>query len=138
MKNNIKSNKDISLRINLGTRPIFGHGKAKLLDAISTNGSISAAARKIGMSYRRAWLLTDAMNQDFKLPLIESSLGGKGGGGAKLTEEGIRVLKLFRNMESKAQKSLINVLTKKENNKYTQNLFNNNIKQNNLNMWKMY
>ena len=108
MKNNIKSNKEISLRINLGTRPIFGHGKAKLLDAISANGSISAAARKIGMSYRRAWLLTDAMNQDFKLPLIESSLGGKGGGGAKLTEEGIRVLKLFRNMESKAQKSLIN------------------------------
>ena len=108
MKNNIKSNKDISLRINLGTRPIFGHGKAKLLDEISANGSISAAARKIGMSYRRAWLLTDAMNKDFKLPLIESSLGGKGGGGAKLTEEGIRVLKLFRNMESKAQKSLIN------------------------------
>ena len=69
MKNNVKSNKDISLRINLGTRPIFGHGKAKLLDAISTNGSISAAARKIGMSYRRAWLITDAMNQDFKLPI---------------------------------------------------------------------
>ena len=74
MKNNIKSNKEISLRINLGTRPIFGHGKAKLLDAISTNGSISAAARKIGMSYRRAWLLTNAMNQDFKLPLIESNV----------------------------------------------------------------
>ena len=108
MKNNIKNNKDISLRINLGTRPIFGHGKAKLLDAISANGSISAAARKIGMSYRRAWLLTDAMNQDFKSPLIESSLGGKGGGGAMLTEEGIKVLNLFRSMEKKAQKSLIN------------------------------
>jgi len=108
MKNNLNTNKDISLRINLGTRPIFGHGKAKLLDAISAHGSISAAARKIGMSYRRAWLLTDAMNQDFKLPLIESTLGGKGGGGAKLTDEGIKVLKLFRSMESKAQKSLIN------------------------------
>ena len=107
-KNNISTNKDISLRINLGTRPIFGHGKAKLLDAIVANGSISAAARKIGMSYRRAWLLTDAMNQDFKSPLIESSLGGKGGGGAKLTEEGAKVLKLFRTMEAKAQKSLIN------------------------------
>ena len=107
-KNNISTNKDISLRINLGTRPIFGHGKAKLLDAIVANGSISAAARKIGMSYRRAWLLTDAMNQDFKSPLIESSLGGKGGGGAKLTDEGAKVLKLFRTMEAKAQKSLIN------------------------------
>ena len=99
MKYNIKNNKEISLRINLGTRPVFGHGKAKLLDAISLHGSISAAARNIGMSYRRAWLLTDAMNKDFLLPLVVSSLGGKGGGGAKLTDEGIKVLKLFRNME---------------------------------------
>jgi len=108
MKYNIKNNDEISLRINLGTRPVFGHGKAKLLDAISLHGSISAAARNIGMSYRRAWLLTDAMNQDFLLPLVVSSLGGKGGGGAKLTDEGIKVLKLFRNMENKAQRSLVN------------------------------
>lgn len=108
MKKDISNSKDISLRINLGTRPIFGHGKAKLLDAILIHGSISAAARKIGMSYRRAWLLTNAMNQDFKSPLVESSLGGKGGGGAKLTEEGIKVLNLFRKMEKKAQKSLVN------------------------------
>ena len=108
MKYNIKNNEEISLRINLGTRPVFGHGKAKLLDAISLHGSISAAARNIGMSYRRAWLLTDAMNQDFLLPLVVSSLGGKGGGGAKLTNEGIKVLKLFTNMENKAQRSLVN------------------------------
>jgi molybdate transport system regulatory protein len=107
MKNDIIKNEEISLRINLGTRPVFGHGKAKLLEAISLHGSISAAARKIGMSYRRAWLLTNAMNQDFKLPLMESSLGGKGGGGAELTDEGRKVLKLFRDMELKAQKSLI-------------------------------
>ena len=108
MKNDIIKNEEISLRINLGTRPVFGHGKAKLLEAISLHGSISAAARKIGMSYRRAWLLTNAMNKDFKLPLMESSLGGKGGGGAELTDEGHEVLKLFRAMELKAQKSLIN------------------------------
>jgi molybdate transport system regulatory protein len=107
MKNDVKINKEISLRINLGTRPVFGHGKAKLLDAISKHGSISAAARNIGMSYRRAWLLTDSMNKDFKTTLVQPSLGGKGGGGAVLTEEGIKVLKLFRNMEEKAQKSLI-------------------------------
>ena len=106
-KNSVKKSDEISLRINLGTRPIFGHGKAKLLDAISINGSISAAARNIGMSYRRAWLLTNAMNKDFKLPLIESFLGGKGGGGAVLTKEGLKVLKLFRSMEKKAQNSLI-------------------------------
>jgi len=107
MKNKKNKNEEISLRINLGTRPVFGHGKAKLLDAISIEGSISAAARYIGMSYRRAWLLTDAMNKDFLSPLVESSLGGKGGGGAKLTDEGKKVLKLFRTMEKKAKESLI-------------------------------
>ena len=99
--------KEVSLRINLGTKPIFGHGKAKLLEAIDKYGSISAAARNINMSYRRAWLLTDSMNKNFILPLIESSLGGKGGGGAKLTKEGKKVLKLFREMELKAQNSLV-------------------------------
>ena len=99
--------KEVSLRINLGTKPIFGHGKAKLLEAIDKYGSISAAARNIDMSYRRAWLLTDSMNKNFILPLIESSLGGKGGGGAKLTKEGKKVLKLFREMELKAQNSLV-------------------------------
>ena len=99
--------KEVTLRINLGTKPIFGHGKAKLLESIDDYGSISEAARKIGMSYRRAWLLTDSMNKNFKLPLIESSLRGKGGGGAKLTKEGKKVLNLFRNMEKKAQKILI-------------------------------
>ena len=99
--------KEVSLRVNLGTKPIFGHGKAKLLEAIDKYGSISAAARNINMSYRRAWLLTDSMNKNFILPLIESSLGGKGGGGAKLTKEGKKVLKLFREMELKAQNSLV-------------------------------
>ncbi len=78
--------------------------KQNYWDAILIHGSISAAARKIGMSYRRAWLLTNAMNQDFKSPLVESSLGGKGGGGAKLTENGIKVLNLFRDMEKKSSK----------------------------------
>ena len=106
MKNKTNKNKEVSLRINLGTKPIFGHGKAHLLEAINYYGSISAAARNIGMSYRRAWLLTDSMNKNFKLPLIEASLGGIGGGGAKLTKEGKKVLKLFRDMEKKAQNTL--------------------------------
>ena len=106
MKNDIIMNEEISLRINLGTRPVFGHGKAKLLEAISLHGSISAAAREIGMSYRRAWLLTNAMNQDFQLPLMESSLGGKGGGGAKLTDEGHKVLKLYLEIWSLKHKNL--------------------------------
>ncbi len=107
MQNKTNNIKEVSLRINLGTRPIFGHGKAKLLEAIEKFGSISAAARNINMSYRRAWLLTDSMNKNFVSPLIESSLGGKGGGGAKLTKEGKKVLKLFRDMELKAQNALV-------------------------------
>ena len=108
MSNKINKNKVVTLRINLGTKPIFGHGKAMLLEAINTHGSISAAAREIKMSYRRAWLLTDSMNKNFKQPLVESSLGGKGGGGANLTKEGKKVLKLFRDMEKKAQNILTN------------------------------
>ena len=107
MQNKINKRKEVSLRINLGTKPLFGHGKAKLLEAIKKFGSISSAARNIGMSYRRAWLLTDSMNKNFKVPLVEASLGGKGGGGAKLTKEGKKVLKLFRDMELKAQNSLV-------------------------------
>ena len=77
MKNNL------SIRINLGTKPVFGHGKAALLESIEKSGSISAAARNLRMSYRRAWMLTDSMNNNFKKPLIKSKLGGKGGGGRK-------------------------------------------------------
>ena len=100
MKNNL------SFRINLGTKPIFGHGKASLLEAIEKTGSISGAARKIGMSYRRAWMLTDSMNNNFKKPLIKSKLGGKGGGGAQITSTGKKVLDLYRRMEKIAQNSI--------------------------------
>ena len=97
---------NFSIRINLGTKPIFGHGKAALLEAIKEQGSISAAARKLGMSYRRAWMLTNSMNNNFKRPLIKSKLGGKGGGGAKITLEGKKVIALYRQMEKQAQSSI--------------------------------
>jgi len=80
----------------------LGPGKADLLDAVVETGSISAAARAMGMSYRRAWTLIDAMNSDFKLPLVESSAGGSGGGGAHLTETGHEALRRYRAMENKA------------------------------------
>ena len=100
MKNNL------SLRINLGTKPIFGHGKASLLEAIEKTGSISGAARYLGMSYRRAWMLADSMNSNFQKPLVKSQLGGIGGGGAKITVEGKKVLDLYRKMEKKAASSI--------------------------------
>lgn len=77
----------------------FGPGKADLLDFINQHGSISAAARVMGMSYRRAWLLVDEMNQTFRNPLVESLRGGAKGGGARLTDQGKAALHHFRNIE---------------------------------------
>lgn len=77
----------------------FGPGKADLLDRIASEGSISAAAKAMDMSYSRAWQLVDAMNTAFRRPLVESSAGGKRGGGATLTKQGQEVLALFRDME---------------------------------------
>jgi molybdate transport system regulatory protein len=78
----------------------FGPGKADLLDLIGQHGSISAAARVMGMSYRRAWLLVDEMNQTFRNPLVESVRGGPQGGGARLTDGGKAALAHFRQIEA--------------------------------------
>ncbi|WP_303906424.1 winged helix-turn-helix domain-containing protein [Thiohalomonas denitrificans] len=87
------------LRILFGEAIAIGPGKAELLEAIGESGSISAAARDMGMSYRRAWLLVDTMNQCFCGPLVETAMGGKGGGGATVTELGREVLHRYRTME---------------------------------------
>jgi molybdate transport system regulatory protein len=77
----------------------FGPGKADLLERIAVEGSISKAAKSMEMSYSRAWQLVDAMNQSFRKPLVESTAGGRKGGGATLTAMGKDVLALFRKME---------------------------------------
>lgn len=87
------------IRILLGSAFAIGPGKADLLQAIEQNGSISAAARSLGMSYRRAWLLVDTMNQCFREPVVDTATGGKGGGGAQITRFGSTVLRLYREME---------------------------------------
>ncbi|MDZ7585801.1 MAG: LysR family transcriptional regulator [Thiobacillus sp.] len=94
------------LRILLGAEIAIGPGKADLLDAVARTGSISAAAREMGMSYRRAWLLVDTMNRCFKRPLVEATKGGSGGGGARITEQGLDVLARYRAMELKAAASV--------------------------------
>lgn len=78
----------------------FGPGKADLLDQIAQSGSISAAARAMGMSYRRAWLLVDEMNRTFRTPLVASLRGGQQGGGAHLTDAGKQALTHFRKVET--------------------------------------
>jgi molybdate transport system regulatory protein len=93
------------LRVLLGAAIAMGPGKADLLDAIAKTGSISKAAREMGMSYRRAWLLVDAMNASFKEPLVGAARGGKGGGGAKLTAFGAEALGRYRSMEGHASQA---------------------------------
>jgi len=74
----------------------MGPGKADLLEALAREGSISAAGRALGMSYRRAWLLVDQMNRCFARPLVETQAGGGRGAGARLTPEGEAALAAYR------------------------------------------
>ncbi|MFM8800400.1 MAG: winged helix-turn-helix domain-containing protein [Tagaea sp.] len=94
------------LRILLGEAVALGPGKARLLTEIAASGSISAAARAMGMSYRRAWLLVAEMNAAFRAPLVEAGSGGRRGGGARLTAHGTMALARYRAMETKARKAL--------------------------------
>ena len=82
-----------------------GPGKIALLDAIAKEGSISAAARTLGMSYRRAWELVAELNQIFTTPVVERVTGGSGGGGARLTELGEALLVGFRDIEAAASRA---------------------------------
>ena len=94
------------LRVSFKKSIAMGPGKADLLDAIEDTGSISAAARKLDMSYRRAWLLVETMNSCFKSPLVETATGGQQGGGAQVTLLGKEVVRRYRAMEKKAQASV--------------------------------
>ncbi|MDR3673816.1 MAG: LysR family transcriptional regulator [Holophaga sp.] len=94
--------KVVRIGIPLGDCYAMGPGKADLLDAIQAAGSISAAARSLGMSYRRAWLLVDEMNRCFRTPVVEAHLGGTGGGGAKVTDLGQEALRRYRELQDLA------------------------------------
>ncbi|HXT05044.1 MAG TPA: LysR family transcriptional regulator, partial [Casimicrobiaceae bacterium] len=76
-----------------------------LLEAIGANGSITAAARALGMSYRRAWLLVDTMNRCFETPVVTTEAGGVSGGGTRLTPAGKEVVRRYRSIEAKAAKA---------------------------------
>jgi molybdate transport system regulatory protein len=91
----------LTVRLDFDAGRRLGAGKIALLEAIEKTGSISAAGRAHGMSYRRAWLLVDEMNQLFAAPLVAAHHGGAKGGGAVLTEEGRRIATLYRGAEAK-------------------------------------
>lgn len=83
------------LRLDLGPGVSLGPGKAELLRGIAETGSISAAGRRVGMSYKRAWQLVDALNRHFDGPLVSATRGGAHGGGALLTPLGAEVLETY-------------------------------------------
>ncbi len=84
----------------------LGPGKAALIEAVAKTGLISAAAREMDMSYRRAWTLIDAANRCFREPLVVTATGGPGGGGARVTDMGAEVIKRYREIEAKAVDSV--------------------------------
>ncbi|MDE2005423.1 MAG: LysR family transcriptional regulator [Rhodospirillales bacterium] len=92
----------LHLRVVLGAEVAMGPGKAELLEGIAATGSIAAAGRRMGMSYKRAWLLVEAMNAMFAAPLVDAAKGGAGGGGAALTPLGARMLAAYRTLEAEA------------------------------------
>ena len=92
---------DLKVRLMLGDEIAMGPGKADLLEAIEREGSISAAARALGMSYRRAWLLVETMNRCFSQPLVQALAGGRQGGGAQLSDEGYQVLQRYRQLQAR-------------------------------------
>jgi molybdate transport system regulatory protein len=96
----------LTLRVLGKGAPAIGPGKAELIERIGETGSISAAARAMGMSYRRAWQLVEALNRDFREPVVITAIGGPRGGGAQVTPFGRRVLAAFRAMEGKASSAI--------------------------------
>ena len=92
----------LCIRIVFGADAMLGPGKADLLERIDRCGSIAAAGREMGMSYKRAWELIGTLNAMFRAPLVESSRGGPGGGGAVLTDLGREVLAQYRAFEADA------------------------------------
>ena len=90
------------LRVTCGAAIAIGPGKVDLLEAIAATGSITAAAKALGMSYRRAWLLVDMMNRCFETPVVVAGAGGAKGGGTKLTPLGAEVVRRYRRVEAAA------------------------------------
>ena len=103
----VRQKKPVRLKLKaqllVGDEIAFGPGKADLLDAIRATGSISAAARHMGLSYRRAWLMVDAMNRLFREPLVSTIPGGRGG--ARVTAAGEELVLVYRSLQDRLQEA---------------------------------
>ncbi len=87
------------LRVTAGDAIAIGPGKIALIEAIADTGSITAAAKSLDMSYRRAWLLLDELNRSLAKPAVDSAKGGPHGGGSQVTAVGVQLIMLYRNIE---------------------------------------
>jgi molybdate transport system regulatory protein len=92
----------LTIRVDFGAFGFLGPGKIALMELVAKHGSIAAAGKEMGMSYRRAWLLVDETNRIFRRPLVDKQTGGSGGGGAQLTEFGRQVISRYRAIERAA------------------------------------
>jgi len=99
----MKSKVQFRMRIYRDEGIAIGPGKIALLEAITETGSISAAARQLGMSYRRAWMLVDEMNKALKLPAVVTAAGGSHGGGTALSPTGTALVRHYRAAENAAR-----------------------------------
>lgn len=89
----------LRMRVTVGELIAIGPGKIALLEALDQTGSITAAAKALGMSYRRAWLLIDETNKSLRTPAVATAAGGAQGGGSVLTESGRALVALYRQIE---------------------------------------
>ena len=106
----------VLLRLYLRSDRPLGPGKITILESIRDGGSISEAARGMKMSYRSAWLLVDSMNALFKKPVVNTTLGGRGGGAATLTDFGADVIHRYRTMERATRRAIAKDLAALERN----------------------
>jgi molybdate transport system regulatory protein len=96
----------VLLRLYLSHDRPLGPGKVQVLESIRDGGSISEAARGMKMSYRSAWLLVDSMNSLFRKRVVNTTLGGRGGGSATLTDFGVDVIRRYRSMERATRRAI--------------------------------
>jgi molybdate transport system regulatory protein len=106
----------VLLRLYLSHDRPLGPGKVQVLESIRAGGSISEAARGMKMSYRSAWLLVNSMNSLFRKPVVNTTLGGRGGGSATLTEFGADVIRGYRSMERATRRAIAKDLAVLERN----------------------
>lgn len=94
----------VRFRVDFGRDGAIGPGKIALLEHIGSGGSLSQAARELGMSYRRAWQLLESLNCAFREPAVLTAKGGRGGGGARLTAFGRLLIRVYRDFDAELQR----------------------------------